>query len=157
MQRLSFVEYFMEIAKLTAKRSPCLSRQVGAVLTINNRIIATGYNGPISKLEHCKDICKRKAQGYISGTGHEICGVLHAEINTILSCATTGTKIENATLYCTNFPCSICMRAILNLDIHTIIYDQPYPDQLSLDLLQAKGYRYIPCGMYHKYTTQTIE
>jgi dCMP deaminase len=139
-KRLSWDDYFLKIAELTALRSACLSRQVGAVLTVDNRIIATGYNNPPRGIKHCTDICKRKQLNYVSGTGHEICSVIHAELNAILSCATTGTKIQNATLYCTHQPCSLCIRAILNLDINRIVFIHPYPDQLAIDLLQEKQF-----------------
>jgi dCMP deaminase len=142
----------MSIAKLTASRSPCLSRQVGCVITINNHIVATGYNGPPSGIKHCKDVCPRKQQGYLSGTHIEKCTAIHGEQNAILSCASIGIKIENAVLYCTHFPCSICMKMILNLDIHTIWYEEPYPDELSLILLKEKNFKYINDDIYHRYT-----
>lgn len=45
--------YFMEIAQVVSKRSTCLRRSVGAVIVKNRQIVATGYNGTPSKLEHC--------------------------------------------------------------------------------------------------------
>ena len=46
-------EYFMEFAVLTARRSTCLRRQVGAVIVQDRHIIATGYNGAPRGLVHC--------------------------------------------------------------------------------------------------------
>ena len=45
--------YFMEIARVVSKRSTCLRRSVGAVIVKNRQIVATGYNGTPSRLEHC--------------------------------------------------------------------------------------------------------
>ena len=43
--RPTWDEYFMDFAMLTARRSTCLRRQVGAVIVQDKHIIATGYNG----------------------------------------------------------------------------------------------------------------
>ena len=60
--RMGWDEYFMRIAKLVSERSTCLSRQVGAVLVRGRRILATGYNGAPSGLDHCP-FCVRRAIG----------------------------------------------------------------------------------------------
>ena len=63
-QRPSWEEYFMDITHLVAKRATCLRRQVGAVLVKDKKILATGYNGAPSRLEHCLDIgCLRERLG----------------------------------------------------------------------------------------------
>lgn len=54
-KRPSWDEYFMEMAVLTARRSTCLRRQVGAVIVKDKHIVATGYNGAPRGLEHCGD------------------------------------------------------------------------------------------------------
>ena len=45
MNRPTWDEYFMEMAELTAKRSTCLRRQVGAAIVCDRHVVATGYNG----------------------------------------------------------------------------------------------------------------
>ena len=113
MSRPSWDEYFMEITNLVAKRSTCLRRQVGAVLVKEKRILATGYNGAPPGLSHCYEIgCLRKEEQIPSGERHELCRGLHAEQNTIIQAAFHGVSINNATLYCTNMPCSICIKMI---------------------------------------------
>ena len=52
MNRIEWSSYFIEITKLVAQRSSCLSRQVGAILVKGKRILATGYNGSPSKIEN---------------------------------------------------------------------------------------------------------
>jgi len=52
-KRPSWDEYFLEVARLVAKRATCLRRRVGAVLVRDKKILATGYNGAPSGLKHC--------------------------------------------------------------------------------------------------------
>ena len=54
-KRPSWDEYFMEMAELTAKRSTCMRRNVGAVIVKDKRAIATGYNGAPKGIRHCED------------------------------------------------------------------------------------------------------
>ena len=69
-------EYFMEMAVLTARRSTCLRRHVGAVIVQEKHIVATGYNGAPRGLDHCGDReggCLRQQLGIPSGQKHELC------------------------------------------------------------------------------------
>jgi dCMP deaminase len=149
-QRVNFDDQYMEIVDIIAKRSPCLSRHVGAVLTIDNRIIATGYNGPPSKMEHCQ-ICVRKSKKLASGLGHEFCPAVHAEQNVIISCVNNGIKVKNATIYISCMPCSMCMRLLLSLNINCIIYRTSYPDKFSAHLLFDSGFQRELQNKYFKW------
>ena len=123
IDRISWDEYFCEIAKLTAKRSSCLRRQVGAVIVKDNRIIATGYNAqPIGK-EECTE-CRRKE--YSQGLGLSECTVVHAEINAITQCALQGISCKGAVLYVTTKPCIWCLKTIINAGITKVIYIEDY-------------------------------
>ncbi len=140
MTRPSWDEYFMEIAHLVKKRSTCVRRQVGAVLAKDKNILATGYNGPPSGLSHCIDVgCLREKMGIPSGERHEICRGLHAEQNAIIQAAKHGTSIQGSVLYCTNLPCVICSKMIINAGITKIVYGEGYPDQLGLEMLNEAG------------------
>jgi dCMP deaminase len=130
----------MEIAHLVKKRSTCLRRQVGAVLSKDKNILATGYNGPPSGTSHCIDVgCLREKLGIPSGERHEICRGLHAEQNAIIQAAKHGTAITGSVLYCTNLPCIICSKMIINAGITKIIYDVGYPDKLGFEMLSEAG------------------
>lgn len=134
--RPSFDEYFMEIAKLVSKRSTCLRRKVGAVIVREKRILSTGYNGAPAGLPHCEDVgCLRERLKISSGERHELCRGLHAEQNAIIQAALHGVSIQGSILYCTNFPCSICMKMVINAGIEKVIYLEGYPDGLSQNLL----------------------
>jgi dCMP deaminase len=140
MTRPSWEEYFMEIARLVARRSTCLRRQVGALLVKDKNILATGYNGTPSGISHCGDTeCLREAQQIPSGQRHELCRGLHAEQNAIVQAAKHGVNISGATLYCTNSPCVICSKMIINAGIEKVLYLEGYPDELSRQMLQEAG------------------
>lgn len=138
--RPSWDDYFMEIARLVATRSTCLRRQVGAVIVREKRILATGYNGAPQGLSHCLDIgCMREQMNIPHGERHELCRGIHAEQNAIIQAATSGADIDGAVLYSTHFPCSLCMKMIINSGIKTIFYMEGYPDDLSKSLcIEAK-------------------
>lgn len=130
----------MDIARLVARRSTCLRRQVGAVLVKEKNILATGYNGTPSGITHCAEVgCLRQKLGVPSGERHELCRGLHAEQNAIIQAAKHGVNIAGSTLYCTNSPCSICSKMLINAGIARIVYLEGYPDSLSQEMLQEAG------------------
>ena len=130
----------MDITHLVAKRSTCIRRQVGAILVKDKRVLATGYNGAPSGIAHCIDIgCFREKNKVPSGERHELCRGSHAEQNAIVQAATYGIPIKDAILFCTNLPCSICIKMIINAGIKTIFYEEGYPDSLSEELIREAG------------------
>ncbi|MBQ3591755.1 MAG: cytidine/deoxycytidylate deaminase family protein [Clostridia bacterium] len=141
MKRPTWDEYFMEMAELTAKRATCSRRQVGAVITRDNRAVATGYNGAPRGLAHCEEKggCLRQKLGVPSGQRHELCRALHAEQNAIISAASMGNAIEGGTIYITHQPCVICAKMIVNAGIRRIVVREGYPDELSMEILDEAG------------------
>lgn len=135
--RPSWNTYFMDITKLVAKRSTCLRRAVGAVVVKDRRILSTGYNGAPVNVTHCIDAgCLREKLNVPSGEKHELCRGIHAEQNAIIQAAYHGVSIKGATLYCTNLPCSICAKMIINAGIKAIYYVEGYADSISEDMLK---------------------
>jgi dCMP deaminase len=133
-------DYFMDITHFVATRSTCLRRHVGAVLVRDKRILSTGYNGAPSGIDHCLEVgCLREQLGIPSGERHELCRALHAEQNAIIQAALHGVGIKGATLYCTNLPCIICSKMLINSGIRRIIYQEGYPDKLAGEMLAAAG------------------
>ena len=134
--RPSWNSYFMNITNLVAQRSTCLRRAVGAVLVKDKRILSTGYNGAPANLKHCLEVgCLREQMGIESGKMHELCRGIHAEQNAIIQAAYHGVSVKGAAVYCTNQPCSICARMIINAGIVKIYYQSGYADPLSKELL----------------------
>jgi dCMP deaminase len=139
-ERPSWDQYFMDIVELVSKRSTCVRRKVGAVLVREKRMLSTGYNGAPSGLEHCLDIgCLREKMKVPSGERHELCRGLHAEQNAIIQAALHGVSVNGATMYCTNHPCIICAKMIINSGITSIIYKDGYSDQLAREMLKEAG------------------
>ena len=129
-------EYFMEMAHLASKRSTCLRRKVGAVIVKDKRVLTTGYNGAPKGLEHCSVTgCVRQQMNVPSGERHELCRGVHAEQNAIIQAAVFGVSIKDATIYITNYPCSVCAKIIINAGIIEVVYDGEYKDDLAIKLL----------------------
>jgi dCMP deaminase len=136
-ERPDWQQYFMEIAHLVSLRSTCTRRRVGAVLVKDKRILATGYNGAPTGLEHCAAIgCLREKLQVPSGQRHELCRGLHAEQNAIIQAAAHGISIQGALLFCTTLPCSICLKMLINAGITDIVYEDGYADDLTQQLLR---------------------
>ena len=130
--RPSYDEYFMEMAYVVAKRSTCLRRKVGAILVKDKHILSTGYNGAPKGLKHCSETgCLRENMNIPSGERHELCRGLHAEQNAIIQAAVFGTSIKGSFLYCTNTPCVVCVKMLINAGVTEIIYAGEYPDNLA--------------------------
>jgi dCMP deaminase len=142
--RPSWVIYFMDITSLVAKRSTCLRRAVGALIVKDKRILATGYNGAPTKIRHCLEIgCLREELNVPSGEKHELCRGIHAEQNAIIQAAFHGVSIKGATLFCTNLPCSICTKMIINAGVKRIYYQEGYADIMSKGMLEEVGIEVI--------------
>jgi dCMP deaminase len=135
-QRPSWDEYFSRIAVEVSKRSTCLRRRVGAILVLDKRILATGYNGAPRGLRHCLEAgCLRAKHGVPSGQRHELCRGLHAEMNALIQAASHGIRVEGATLYSTSFPCSLCAKMIINGGVRRVVAQSDYADPLAKELL----------------------
>jgi dCMP deaminase len=122
--RPAFDEIFMELAQNLGKRSHCVHRQVGAVLTKDTRIISIGYNGPPEGTHNCDEEwpgtgCPKDSRGSCSLA-------LHAEQNALLYAIKNGTAIQDSTLYVTLSPCLSCARLIYSAEIKKVIYLHSY-------------------------------
>jgi dCMP deaminase len=136
LERPSWDDYFLEIVGIVARRSTCRRRRVGAALVRDRQILATGYNGAPSGLRHCLETgCLREQQQVPSGERHELCRGLHAEQNAIIQAALHGVGVKGAALYCTNHPCVICAKMIINAGIVRIVITDDYRDALAEEML----------------------
>jgi len=138
--RPSWEAYFMDITFLVARRSTCLRRAVGAIVVKDKRILSTGYNGAPTGIKHCLEAgCLREELNIASGKNHELCRGIHAEQNAIIQAAYHGVSIKGASLFCTNLPCSICAKMIINAGINRICYASGYADSMSEEMLKEAG------------------
>ncbi len=139
-KRPDWDEYFLGIAKLVSERSTCLRRHVGALIVKNRRILTTGYNGTPSGITHCEVVgCLREKMKVPSGERHELCRGLHAEQNAIIQAALYGVDIGGGTLYCTNQPCVICAKMLINAGIKEIVMESGYPDEMAKKFFDEAG------------------
>lgn len=123
--RISRSDYFTQVAVVTSKRSSCPKKSVGAVLVKENRIIATGYNGVLSKESHAKGMTP-------DGKTHTV----HAEANIIAFCAKNGIATDNTTMYVTLSPCEKCAELIIQAGIREVVYLEEYRDDAGLTKLR---------------------
>jgi dCMP deaminase len=125
-------EYFIGIAKAVATRATCLRRRYGAVITKDNIIVSTGYNGAPSGMKDCLEVgkCTRKELQIPHGERYELCHSVHAEANAIIRASVD--ELKGATIYisgiddrnkeCLSEPCMMCKRMILNSSIAKVVY-----------------------------------
>ncbi|MDD5157803.1 dCMP deaminase family protein [Sulfurimonas sp.] len=115
---------FIKIAQEIATASKCVSKQVGAVIVKDGRILSTGYNGTPAGYMNCRDYWDdnyTKEHHEWSKT-YEI----HAEMNAIIWAARKGISIEGATIFVTLEPCSECSKNIIASGVKRIVYLTPY-------------------------------
>lgn len=116
---LSWDEYFMAIAKLSAMRSKDPSTQVGAcIVGRDNRILSIGYNGAPNGVED--EAFPWKREGHALETKYLY--VCHAEMNAILNYRGSRKDLENAKIYVDLFPCNECAKLIIQSGIKEVIY-----------------------------------
>ena len=141
---LSWDEYFMGIAELSARRSKDPSTQVGAcIVDDNNKIMSVGYNG-MPKACSDDDFPWDREGGQLETKYFFVC---HAELNAILNYR--GGSLEGSRLYATLFPCNECAKAIIQAGIKEIIYAcDKYADSASVVaskmMFKAAGVKLTP-------------
>lgn len=124
----------MALAHLTAKRSSCSRRQVGAVLVRDRIPLMQAYNGTPMGAINCDDGgCPRCASDEPSYSGYGWCLCVHAEVNAVALAAHEGIAVRGATLYCTLRPCLDCLKAVVQAGIRTIYYAETfdYPEHIE--------------------------
>jgi len=115
---------FTNIAKEIASASKCVSKQVGAVIVKEGRILSTGYNGTPAGYQNCCEYW----DGKYTKEHHEWSKTyeIHAEMNAIIWAARKGISIEGATIYVTLEPCSECSKNLIASGIKRIVYEKAY-------------------------------
>ena len=140
---ISWDEYFMGVALLSAKRSKDPNTKVGAcIVNTSKRIVGIGYNGlPFGCDDNEYPWTNDKSGPYLD-TKYPY--VVHAEPNAILN---STSNLENASIYVTLFPCNECAKLIIQSGIKHIYYmDDKYKDEessiASRRMLDSAGVKY---------------
>ena len=139
---LSWDEYFMGVAELSARRSKDPSTQVGAcIVSSDNKIMSVGYNG-MPKACSDDEFPWDREGGALDTKYFFVC---HAELNAILNYR--GGSLEGSRLYATLFPCNECAKAIIQAGIREVVYlsnkydGEPNVEQ-SKRMLRAAGVKF---------------
>jgi dCMP deaminase len=130
--RVSWDEYFMNIAREVATRSTCARKHVGAVIVRDRTILSTGYNGSVRGLPHCDEV------GHMMEDGHCV-RTIHAEANAIIQAAKNGTRIDGAGIYVTASPCWHCFKTIANAGLTRIVFGEFYRDPRIFEMSNLIG------------------
>lgn len=117
--RSNWEHYFLTLCKHIATRATCDRLHVGCVITINNRIIATGYNGSPSGEDHCDDV------GHLMVENHCL-RTVHAEANAVALAAAHGVSLNGSTCYLTHTPCWNCAMLLYTAGVQKVICDKTY-------------------------------
>ena len=116
---LSWDEYFMAVAKLSAMRSKDPHTQVGACIVSNdNRILSIGYNGAPNGFNDEKFLWGRE----VNPLETKYLYVVHAERNAILNYRGSRKDLENSKIYVDLFPCNECAKEIIQAGIKEVVY-----------------------------------
>jgi len=125
-------EYFIGIARAVSARATCLRRKYGVVITKDNIIVSTGYNGAPVGMKDCLEVgkCTRKELQIPHGERYELCHSVHAEANAIIRASVD--ELRGSTMYiscvdekgseCNSEPCMMCKRMMLNSRIAKVVF-----------------------------------
>jgi len=131
-QRPGWDEYFINIAKAVSSRATCFRRRYGSVITKDNIIVSTGYNGAPAGMKDCLEVgkCTRRELQIPHGERYELCHSVHAEANAIIRASAD--ELRGSTIYisgedegaaeCHSEPCMMCKRMILNARISKVVF-----------------------------------
>jgi len=128
-ERISWDKYFMLMALTAKSRSSCDRLRVGCIITRDNRVLCTGYNGHVPGAPHTSKVVDNHEQMTI-----------HAEVNAICHAANEGIKLNGSKVYITHFPCINCTKSLIAAGVNEIVFLEDYKNNpICIDLLLSKG------------------
>jgi dCMP deaminase len=125
-RQTQFDKRYLEMARIWAKNSYCIRRQVGALIVRDRMIISDGYNGTPEGFENVCEDENNKTKPY----------VLHAEANAITKVAKSNNSSDGATLYITTSPCMECAKLIIQSGIRRVVFCDNYHSEDGIQLLK---------------------
>lgn len=141
---------FIEMANIAAKRSTCFRLNVGAVITVDNRIVSIGYNGTPPGEPHCAgNMCAGKDGCHLT---------IHAEDNA-LRYVPQSVQLLMKDVYVTDSPCLACAQKIAKSRVKRLFFETPYRDTAPLEWLHLNGidlYQVMPNGDIVEWKTRKI-
>lgn len=122
-RRVSWDEYFMDIAQTVSSRATCDRLHVGCVIVKDKRIVSTGYNGSVTGQQHCDEI------GHYYNEQGRCVRTIHAEQNAILY--SNREELQGSTAYVTHQPCENCAKLLVQSGVSRIVYKHKYDNMFS--------------------------
>ena len=133
LKQLRYDNFFMDIARRCGQMSYATRLQVGAVLTRDNRVLGTGFNGALPGLPNeCE---------HMDGSGALVTKpfIAHAEENLFMFMARSTQSSEGSTLYCTHSTCPICAKLAYGAGVKRLVFAEAYRDMSGVEFLQSNG------------------
>lgn len=138
-KRPSRADTFFKIVQAISERGTCERAKVGCIIVKGERIISTGYNGPLPDEHHCSpEVCD---------ISKSCTRAVHAELNALMFAARNGISTEGATVYCTYAPCPTCAGAMIQAGIELVVFLKYYSNSTGINLLLKHG---IGCKLHHE-------
>src|SRR5262245_49260748 len=117
-RRPTIGETFLAVAQILAERSTCPEgARHGAVITVHDRVVATGYGSPAAGAPPCRECWLRKRFAETGVKDWSVCPSVHAEANAVASAARIGAPIMGGVIWVTREPCAACARLLLNAGV----------------------------------------
>lgn len=145
-ERVSKINYYLDIAEAVSERGTCLRRNYGAIIVNNDEIISTGYVGAPRGRKNCSDLgkCMRMELNIPRGERYEVCRSVHAEANAIISAPRSemlggtlylcGKEVSDGSYIKNANSCSMCKRMIINAGISKVIIRDSKTDFRVIDV-----------------------
>lgn len=146
-KELEWHKRYLRIAKEVSTWTSCLRRGVGSVITVNRRLVATGYNGAPTGVKSCKELNHCLREGRKSGEGLDLCRGTHSEQNALIQAARYGISVNGGDMYVTTLPCLTCMKLIINAGIKRVFFLEDYNSPLTSDLAKEAGVKLIKINL----------
>ena len=124
MEKQKYTKYFKDILDSISSISTCNRAKISAIITRNNFIISTGFNGSPRKIIHCNDSNHLLLDNHCQRT-------VHGEVNAILNAAKNGININGCIMYSSHKPCYNCMKILINSGIICCFYFNDYKDNFQ--------------------------
>jgi dCMP deaminase len=139
--RRSRDQMLMMMAEAASGRSTCNRLHVGAVISVDGRVISTGYNGAPAGLPHCE---------HPKDDDTPCSNAVHAEMNAIVFAARHGSPVNHGELFSTHEPCRLCAVMIINAGIDRVVFMHPYSSLVGsgLELLNQGWVATMKMGYY---------
>lgn len=119
--RKTWNQYFIDLAEQVSTRSTCNRKNVGCVIVRDKNILATGYNGSLTRDDHCDETNHLIVDSHCIRT-------IHAERNAIFQAAKNGICLQDSTAYVNVEPCWECFKSLVSSGVKVIYYKSDYPN-----------------------------